>query len=1578
MDHAIAERLERSRKELLDLTGRNRLINTSRSNSRSSRLEIVDERSQEVFRHLVTESKAMRFLAKPGDDDDNDDSEFLAQPDDDVNDEGVSARHIDDQLQTALTSKALQKRLLTTFYDAATFEEEQGVNTLYLALGFLKWFEAESSDRARYAPLILIPVKLDRKSANARFTLSWTEEDINTNLSLQEKMYLEFGLRIPDVPDEDELVANDYFQQVQQAVVDQPRWEVLADDMVLWFYSFSKFLMYKDLEPDSWPDHRPIQEHTLIHGLLEGGFGNETPLCGDTDNIDDFIQPADMTHVMDADSSQAVAIEEVRQGRNLVLQGPPGTGKSQTITNLIATAVKEGKRVLFVAEKMAALEVVKRRLDTIGLGDLCLELHSSKSNKREVLEELNRTLQLGRPRTANIQSNMADLLTHRDQLNRHVAIMHTAIEPAQVTPYQAIGKLVRLRADQVAPADFRLANSLMWNAGQVRERENLLQDLIVHLREVGVPQQHSWQGVMMEAILPTDGNRILTQVANITERLQRLLKIANDLAPQLDYGHVTSPLDLSTLAKFGKQLTACPALDTAAIAHSVWNDRRSDIDTLLQAGHTAAAIAEQLSGTVADIGWTTDVDAARRDIAAHGASWLRIFSGDYRKAQATLRGILAGAPPKPVSERVQILDALREGQQARKLLEQQDELGRQAFGDQWRGLDSDWQALTGIATWEHECQAANLPTHFREVRGRLDDLEPVTVAIRKIAKDLKPMLEEVNTLFGQLSLDVKAAFDVKDTRLVSLSKLQRRLTAWQTDIESLTKWIAYYTQWRKLPDLGLGELGDKIADGGVPGDRLLDHFQIAYYEDVMRAAFRKYPQLAEFDGLSHNQLLARFLECDQERLSLTRNEVAAIHYQGLPTTASDRGEIGIVRKEIKKKRRHMPVRKLLSKAGHAIQAIKPVFMMSPISIAQYLEPGMLEFDLLLIDEASQVEPVDALGAMARVKQVVVVGDDKQMPPTNFFGRVVGDDDPDAEDDDDFQTGDLESILGLCEAQGMSQRMLQWHYRSRHESLIAVSNHEFYEDRLFVVPSPGSDGGRLGLKFHHVRNGQYARGAARNNLIEAGAVADAVMQHARQFPDKSLGIGAFSSAQRDAILYEVELRRRKAPDLEPFFAAAGAEPFFVKNLENIQGDERDVIFISVGYARDSSGYMAMAFGPLSKEGGERRLNVLITRAKERCEVFSSITADDLDLGRGRSRGAAVLKQFLTYAEKGFLDAGEVTDRGFDSEFEIEVARALTDAGYQVESQIGVAGFYVDLAIVDPDKPGRYLLGIECDGASYHSSRSARDRDRIRQQVLEDRGWVIHRIWSTDWFHRPQEQVRKVAASLAQAKAAWSARDQGAVQAAPTVPSTSEIERDEVEVDAVGHAEEVTTVPYKEAHFSISSTQDLHEVTPQQLAAVVVKIVRIEGPIHQDEVARRTATLWGKKRAGGRIADCVEAALGEAAALGQVQQDGLFFSPPDQTVVPIRDRTDVNAINLRKAEYLPPVEIRAALRAIVQRHFGIDVEDALIEASRLFGIKSMRAQLKAVMSDQLQDLLKRHEIELRNERLYAEKEKPAVIG
>ena len=352
----------------------------------------------------------------------------------------------------------------------------------------------------------------------------------------------------------------------------------------------------------------------------------------------------------------------------------------------------------------------------------------------------------------------------------------------------------------------------------------------------------------------------------------------------------------------------------------------------------------------------------------------------------------------------------------------------------------------------------------------------------------------------------------------------------------------------------------------------------------------------------------------------------------------------------------------------------------------------------------------------------MVGDERQLPPTKFFSKMTSAE-PDEDGDDDTQVSDIESILGLFTARGLPQRMLRWHYRSRHQSLIAVSNSQFYENKLFIVPSPYTQEAGMGLQFHHIANGVFDSGNTGTNAEEAKVIAAAIIDHARNAPQHSLGVATFSVKQRRAIQDELELLRRQHPDVEPFFQQHASEPFFIKNLENVQGDERDVIFISVGYGRNKLGTMAMRFGPLSAEGGERRLNVLISRAKRRCEVFASITDEDIDLERAKGRGVAAFKLFLHFARTGKLGLSRVSGREDDSPFEVQVADAVKACGYEVHPQVGIAGFFIDLGIADAEHPGRYLLGIECDGESYHRSRSARDRDRLAPGRA-GRPWLDH--------------------------------------------------------------------------------------------------------------------------------------------------------------------------------------------------------------------------------------------------------------
>ena len=650
----------------------------------------------------------------------------------------------------------------------------------------------------------------------------------------------------------------------------------------------------------------------------------------------------------------------------------------------------------------------------------------------------------------------------------------------------------------------------------------------------------------------------------------------------------------------------------------------------------------------------------------------------------------------------------------------------------------------------------------------------------------------------------------------------------------------------------------------------------------------------------------------------------------------------------------MPIRRLMKATGNVIQVIKPVFMMSPLSIAQFLPPGSMKFDLVIFDEASQVKPVDAFGAILRGNQLVVVGDDRQLPPTTFFETSIDVD----EDYSDSVTMDLESILGLSVAQGVPHRMLRWHYRSQHESLIAVSNYEFYDHKLVIFPSPDKDRQKVGLAYHYLPETEYDRGGSRKNIEEAREVASAVMRHAKESPDLTLGVATFSSSQQEAIRDAIEMARRQDSSLEGFFSAHPEEPFFVKNLENVQGDERDVIFISIGYGRAADGRVAMNFGPVNQDGGERRLNVLITRARKRCEVFTNLKADDIDLGRTRSRGVHVLKRFLKYAESGELDLPIVSGREADSPFELSVASELRKLGHRVEHQIGTSGFFIDLAVVDPDMPGRYLLGIECDGAMYHSARSARDRDRIRQEVLERLGWQIHRIWSTDWFQNPAREMRRLEQSITQAKRKAEQPHSGrSTTKASGRPQVTEIERHEA-TSRDQHAVKVSA--YKIASVNNTAYKDrLHEVAPITMADWIAQVVEIESPVHEDEVARRIVNSAGIKRLGRRIQAAFDSGQSAAVRKKSVIKKGGFLWKPNMRQPILRSRSELPSAS-RKLEFIAPEEIEVAMVEVIKASYGIRKEDIPSEVCSLFGFQRVTRSMDSVIMKAVKRMLRKGKI------------------
>lgn len=1819
----LVEKLERARVELLDLSARNRLLNMPRSGKSAKAIEIVDEKSAEIFRLLVREGKPFTFvagkLARTEDaevDTETYEITDLAQPDDDiVDDRGVFSRHVDTRLQTRLTPQGLQKRLLELYFDARTLEEEQGVNILYLTMGSLKWIDPANASNIRYAPLLLTPVSLDRGNAAEKFKLRVRQEDFASNLSLETFLDRVHGICLPAFEATDSFEPISYFEGIADAVAGKPGWTVQNDDITLGFFSFAKFLMYRDLDPETWPAHARISDRPLIRCALADGFAGSDGMIPEDAKIDPFIPPSEMLHIVDSDSSQALAVHEVRRGRDMVIQGPPGTGKSQTIANIIAAAVADGKTVLFVAEKMAALEVVKRRLDATGVGDACLELHSNKANKRALLDELRRTWHLGAPKIQNAGTLYTRLAELRDGLNAHAARLHCCHVTAELSPYQVIGQLVRLRQAGERPNDIVLEKPCEWTADGFAERHAVLAELAERVEEIGKPSEHIWSGVGLASITPMEVERFTGRFASLAGRLEGIDAKQADMAALLEYERAATldallpsietavriagapglpesalsssawlgeydairallvngrryaqlkaelatvftqaawetdtgaaratlarlphsfslaafdrlatlvdrlpqlaaeaealagvmgrpaPLtlaDILRLVKIGERVLAAPPSSREAFAADAWDGNAGRAADLAGAALTLEQVRSEIGASISDAAWGMELSAVRATLAAHGTGFFKIFSGEWRRANRLVRSLLVH-PEQPLTATLTQLDALARGQAAKRLLEVEDALGKclfatdwrqdrsdsgpllalvewmqsveglgaepravvaanpdrdviaryvvgtekllaelvniiiqiwselpepavvfgqtptaergniaqllsaavsftgaareteviltavpaslsdrlamlerlaegqacaaslaagdalgsTAFGTCWAGKASDWHELEGAAAWI----AAN--GDIRLLASRVADRGQLAVRAEAIKAERASLIADIVSLLEDIRLASRRDYEASQIGAVPIERLLVSLSEWAASGEQLFKWVAYRDRADRGRVLGCGDVVMRLEDGRLTPSEVLSAFEMAYYEAMYAELVRKDPDLGRFDGTLHGRLVRDFADLDRQRIALAGVEVVQAHHKRVPPRdGSAIGPLGVLRAEMQKKRGHMPIRKLMERAGQAVQALKPVFMMSPLSVAQFLAPGVFDFDLLVMDEASQIQPVDALGAIARARQVVVVGDPKQLPPTAFFSKITGNGSED-DDSDGGRVADIESILGLFTARGLPTRMLRWHYRSKHQSLIAVSNRQFYEGKLFIVPSPYTAEAGMGLRFHYISEGVFDAGGTRTNKVEAKIVAQAIIDHAREYPHLSLGVAAFSAAQRRAILDQLELMRRTLPpDTEAFFQAHPAEPFFVKNLENVQGDERDVIFISVGYGPTTpGGRTLMRFGPLGTEGGERRLNVLISRAKQRCEVFSSMTDEDIDPDFASTRkGVFAFRLFLHYARTGRMTMAESTGRDHDSVFEKQVAKALQARGYQVHSQVGLAGFFIDLAVADAERPGRYLLGIECDGASYHDARSARDRDRLRQSVLESHGWVIHRVWSTDWFQRPAEQLELIIARIEAAKEEYDAK--AANRATRAVPiEIVTVEREDVtEIGLVPTDEESSSsgAEYVEAVLQRPTyrTDELHETPTGILTNLVVDAVSVEGPVHVDEVVHRIRDAWGLKRAGGRIQEAIEAAVKVAVKTGRVERVAQFLSIPDEPVR-IRDRSATRSINLRRADMLPPAEIDAAILDIARNNFGATRDQMVLATSRMLGIKVTSAAVRAVIEQQIDE-------------------------
>jgi len=1580
-------------RKLLDLTLRNTLLNFRMTRAA---LTVLYPRLSELEDSLA-DGKEFALLPRPVDWDQTMRSSELFQSI--SHDQPLSVLLQQEfklyRLRVGADDKDLYRKVTHLYRSARLSIEENGANTLYLALGLLKWYETPNSETARYAPIVLTPVELVRKSSTSGYILRSRDEDPQMNITLLEMLRQDFGCHIdgldPLPRDERGIDLAGVFTTIRHAIMHIPRWDVV-ESAHIGLFSFNKFVMWNDIRSRADDLARNKVVASLMSGRLQWEQ-SETFLK--EDQLDELCPPDQLLLPISADSSQIAAVHAAVQGKSFVLHGPPGTGKSQTITNLIAASLASGKTVLFVAEKMAALSVVQNRLEQIGLGPFCLELHSNKSTKRAVLEQFRRTLETARTASPEDWRKQAERLKlAREELNEYVAALHRRYGFG-ASLYDAIAQygLYRLAPDSVRFTPDAIGSMTDDRIALWRE---LVRQLTVAAKAVGDPKHHPLNDIRRSDYSPAMRTQAGELLAQYEACLTNLRLASREVASWLGMDeNAINGQNLATWRELAELLSGMPdPLPAAAL-------RAEDTGTMLQQlsqasvhGRVLQSIRRELLSNYQERVLEMDVQSA---LAAWRQASLQWFLPKLLKQNRIFKLLKAHAQPTGTLTRDRTeatLTRIEKYQEAKTSLAGLEPQIQAPLGALWQELNTDWNAAEQVTGWIRKFQETVSRLHHefeqvKQVRQRLASaLEQGAPAYRARNQHLLERFLNACEAFKEIELSLAEYlmidFVTMDRQLGEASSWfdvrESKVQGWRQHLDQLRDWCGWIHQRNQAMETGLDPLISACEEGELKHEEIAPAFERGLWMAIIQYIMDTDKRLATFSGNVFEEKIRSFQELMDRYERLVRLEIISRLSANVPPMqqqAAASSEMGILLRAIKGGGRGLSLRKLFEQIPTLLTRLCPCLLMSPMSVAQYLDPRYAPFDLVVFDEASQLPTSEAVGAMARGHNVIVVGDPKQLPPTSFFTNTST-----GEIDYDL-TEDLESILDDCLALGMPQEHLLWHYRSRHESLIAFSNLRFYENKLLTFPSPYERNSQV--KWHYV-DGYYDRGNSKQNRAEAQQVVAEIMRRLRdpELRKLSIGVVTFNSMQQTLIEDLLDQAYREHPELEEV-AMKMYEPIFVKNLENVQGDERDVIMFSIGYGPDASGKVTLNFGPLNRDGGWRRLNVAVSRARYEMHVFSSLRSDHLDVTRTRAEGVGALRSFLEYAEKG-IAALYVEAQHSDAPvigIEGQIAEGLQRLGYKTDLHVGASGYRIDLAVVDPANPDQYLLAVLCDGEMYRKGRTARDRELLREQVLRKLGWHIHRVWSIDWLDQPDKELQRI---------------QQVIEAILSgTESDRELEQEPAYSDEVQHAQaraEETDISQEAAEINIQFQQvdrpttaaSRTVYTPVQLGRLawsgedflnpvhrsvvenqIRKVIEGEGPISRQLLLRRILPAWGIARSGTRIDQYVTSVIKRIKPKKTVWDGKEYYWPEhlDPREYPWY-RIAENDADRRNAEELPPEEIANAVKDVLFAQGSLSVDELVRETVRLLGYSRTGNALDKMVRLGIQAAIHRGYIEVREDR------------
>lgn len=1420
------------------------------------------------------------------------------------------------RLRSSYEEAPLAKSMKELYRSGKSSLEENGANTLYLALGLLRWYETDRSSKARYAPLVLLPIEMVRRSACAGYAIRLRDEDPQMNVTMLEKLKQDFGILIsgldPLPMDERGVDIRQVFNAIRKAVMNQPRWDVL-ESAWLGIFSFSQFVMWNDLRNRS----ADLMKNKIVRSLIDGKLAWEAqPMT-----LGSHVSDEGVYLPMSADASQLFAIGKAAQGESFVLHGPPGTGKSQTITTLIANALAQGKSVLFVAEKMAALEVVRKRLAKIGIGDFCLELHSNKAKKRVVLDQLRRASEVKGGASSREYAARADQLhALRRELDDYAQALHSP-NGCGLTLYDTV---CLYQENAQAPDTPAMTREFVCGltAGDLARHKLLLEQLVCAGRALPHPHGHPLSAV------------------GSTRYSQRL---RYDLSPALDayrsaiYG-LTEPakslseltgLEASTgrglevLARAAQTLQAWLSLPRPWAASQSPQALIADAREMARRFQKAKALENDLLTRWKPDFLTLDGDVLLREWEENEAKWfLPKALGQRRLLRRVNLYALSPVTGEALPRELRLLRDCRQERDAGQAL--LDRCGRD-LGLLYQGSATDCDRVLSAG----EQALRLLPELDAGLRMKLAGDAAFAAPIEGFLAAWEPFRIARQGLYDLLSISQPQ--DAPEYLAGELALCARL----DMNRDSLKDFIAFNAAARDAEETGLASIVEAYRKG-MAHSQVLPAYHKALYKAMAIQTIDESPALSLFSGAVFNEKIRQLEQLENTLMRLAREEIfcrLAARVPDFTREAAHSSELGILQRAIRSGGRGVSIRKLLTQLPNLLPRLCPCMLMSPISAAQYLEPDRAPFDTVVFDEASQLPTAKAVGALARGENAVIVGDPKQMPPTSFFISNQA-------DEDNLDTEDLESILDDCLALNLPQTHLLWHYRSRHESLIAFSNANFYENKLYTFPSVNDRISKVSLV--HVE-GVFQRSKTRQNRAEAQAIVEELKRrcHDEKESNFSVGVVTFNIHQQHLIDDLLSEACRLDPQLDAW-VYQGEEPVFIKNLENVQGDERDVILFSVGYGPDEQGKVYMNFGPLNRDGGWRRLNVAITRARQEMKVFATLQPEQIDLTRTGAQGVAALRAFLEYArdhtlpmEPEALTGGKPEPSGIAD----SICDALEDGGYQVSRNVGHSQYRIDVAVADPKAPDRYCLGIVLDGRSYGAARTTRDRETAQIGVLQGLGWRITRVWTMDWWDNPQRELERLLALLKKPVAREKVQ-------APALPELPNILTENVPKADDPHVYTFARLPQAQV-----SAEELlsSRYTPGIRKRIIILLDR-EAPISKAAMVRRIVQSYGIARAGSRIGAHLDALLDAMVLKTTRQGDQTFYWRADQDPENYQLwRCAPDEESRREAREIPVEEAAAAACQALMDQLSLNREDLIREGAKLLGFPRLGSAITALMEE-----------------------------